>query len=222
MGIRKLYDQVKDECEFWGTLKHDNVVKAFIWYEDYTKKHDKMYLMLQFADMGDIASWNEQTKKYTPNQRMVDYLTRKLTEEEEFKNYGVPDCVSMLERVARFVFSQVANGLEYLHYDALVANRDVKPENIMFTTKEGGTNIYSHDRAQITDFTTVFKLKPETADIVKISGMQGSPAFMAPETIREFQYKPRPLDVWALGVSIYAFMFGDMPFWGDQVEDINQ
>lgn len=76
----------------------------------------------------------------------------------------------MLERVARFIFSQVANGLEYLHYDALVANRDIKPENIMFTTKEGGTNIFSHDRAQITDFTTVFKLKAETADIVKISG----------------------------------------------------
>ena len=76
----------------------------------------------------------------------------------------------MLERVAMFIFSQVANGLEYLHYEALVANRDIKPENIMFTTKEGGTNIYSHDRAQITDFTPVFKLKAETADIVKISG----------------------------------------------------
>ena len=55
--------------------------------------------------MGDIASWNEQTKKYITNQRMVDYLTRKLTEEEEFKNYGVPECASMLERVARFIFS---------------------------------------------------------------------------------------------------------------------
>ena len=62
LGIRKLYDQVSDECKFWGTLKHDNVVKAFIWYEDYTKKHDKMYLMLQFADMGDIASWNSETR----------------------------------------------------------------------------------------------------------------------------------------------------------------
>ena len=85
----------------------------------------------------------------------------------------------------------------------------------MFTTKEGGTNIFSHDRAQITDFTTVFKLKAETADIVKISGFQGSLAFMAPECIRDHEYRPRPLDVWALGVTIYAFMFGDMPFWHD-------
>ena len=128
----------------------------------------------------------------------------------------------MLERVAMFIFSQVANGLEYLHYEALVANRDIKPENIMFTTKEGGTNNYSHDRAQITDFTTVFKLKAETADIVKISGKQGSPAYMAPESINKPEYKPRPLDVWALGVTIYAFMFGELPFWGDSVEAIEQ
>ena len=50
----------------------------------------------------------------------------------------------------------MANGLEYLHEEAFVANRDIKPENILFTTKAGGTNIYSYDRAQITDFTTVF------------------------------------------------------------------
>ena len=128
----------------------------------------------------------------------------------------------MRERIARFIFSQVANGLEYLHYDALVANRDIKPENILFTTKEGGTNIYSHDRAQITDFTTVFKLHEETADVVMISGLQGSPAFQAPEVHSKPQFKPRPLDIWALGVSIYAFMFEEMPFWGETVEEINQ
>ena len=35
LGIRRLKDQVIDEIEFWGKLKHDNVVKVFIWYEDY-------------------------------------------------------------------------------------------------------------------------------------------------------------------------------------------
>ena len=113
---------------------------------------------------------------------MIEFLTRKLTEEEEFKDYG-SDCASMHERIARFIFSQVARGIEYLHDVALVANRDLKPDNILFTTKEGGTNIYSHDRAQITDFTTVFKLHRKTADIVKISSKQGSPGFIAPECV---------------------------------------
>lgn len=114
--------------------------------------------------MGEVASWSDSELRYIPNQRIIDHLTRKLTDEPEFAQFGASDCVSMKERVARFIFTQVASGLEYLHEDALVANRDLKPENMLFTTKEGGTNIYSHDRAQITDFTTVFKLPRETAD----------------------------------------------------------
>ena len=51
LGIRKLKDQVIDEVEFWGKLKHDNIVKVFIWYEDYKTQenpnpHDRMYLMM--------------------------------------------------------------------------------------------------------------------------------------------------------------------------------
>ena len=202
--------------EFWGKLKHDNVVKVFIWHEDYSPEpHDRMYLMMQYADMGEVSSWSETEKKYVTNQRVVDHLTRKLTEDPEFAQFGAADCASMKERVARFIFTQVANGLEYLHEEALVANRDLKPENMLFTTKEGGTNIYSHDRAQITDFTTVFKLPKETADQEMISGLQGSPAFMAPECSLRPEYKPRPLDVWAFGVSLYVYMFEEMPFWGD-------
>ena len=173
LGIRKLYDQIIDEVEFWGKLKHDNIVKAFIWYQDRNpdqyERHEKMYLMLQFADMGQIADVNEETMEYVANPRMVDYLSKKLTEQDEFKEFG-SFCANMHERVAMFIFQQVANGLQYLHEEAYVANRDIKPDNIMFTTKEGGTNIYSHDRAQITDFTTVFKMDKETADQVMISG----------------------------------------------------
>ena len=121
-----------------------------------------MYLMMQYADMGQIASpENENSRAYHANLKVIEYVANKLTNEEEFKEYAT-DCASMKERVCRFLFSQIANGLEYLHFDALIANRDIKPENILFTTKLGGTNIYSHDRAQITDFTTVFKLQEET------------------------------------------------------------
>ena len=66
LGIRKLKDQVIDEVEFWGKLKHDNIVKVFIWYEDYKthenpNPHDRMYLMMQFADLGQIADWDDAT-----------------------------------------------------------------------------------------------------------------------------------------------------------------
>ena len=51
LGIRKMKDQVIDEVEFWGKLKHDNIVKVFTWYEDYKtpenlNPYDRMYLMM--------------------------------------------------------------------------------------------------------------------------------------------------------------------------------
>ena len=178
--------------------------------------------MMQFADMGAIATLSETENQCIPNQKLIDYLTKKLTEEEEFKTFGVPECASMRERIAMFIFQQVAVGLEYLHETAFVANRDLKPDNILFATKSGGTNIYKHDRAQITDFTTVFKMCKDTADIVKVSGFQGTPVFQAPECSTLNEYHPRPLDVWAFGVSLYAFMFDHLPFWGTTESEVIQ
>ena len=177
---------------------------------------------MQFADLGQISDWSDDRTTYVANQRVVDFLTTKLTEEEEFKDYGADICPTMKERVAMFIFSQVANGIEYLHDVAYVANRDLKPDNILFTTKAGGTNIYLPDRAQITDFTTAFKFNRKTKDIVKISSRQGSPGFLAPEIMTQTEYRPCPLDVWALGICMYAFIYETMPFWGTTESEIHQ
>ena len=66
LGIRRLRDQMEDEIKIWGNFKHDNVIKSFIWMEDFRPKnpHDCMYLMMQFADMGEIASWKEAEHRY--------------------------------------------------------------------------------------------------------------------------------------------------------------
>jgi hypothetical protein len=97
---------MEDEIKIWGNLKHDNVIKSFIWMEDFSPKnpHDSMYLMMQFADMGEIASWKEAEHRYQVNEALMQYLENKLTEEEEFKQFGVPFCASMRERIAMFIF----------------------------------------------------------------------------------------------------------------------
>jgi serine/threonine protein kinase len=59
------------------------------------------------------------------------------------------------EKVAQFLFADVAEGLAYLHHPKiLVPNRDIKPENIVFTTELGGTSVGKRDRALIVDHTT--------------------------------------------------------------------
>ena len=59
-----------------------------------------------------------------------------------------------------FIFRGVVEGLKYLHEKNL-ANRDIKPENIVFATTKNGTNNTLEDRAQITDFTTVIECPNE-------------------------------------------------------------
>ena len=79
---------------------------------------------------------------------------------------------------------------------------------MLFTTKEGGTDNRLYDRAQITDFTTALKV-PDDDAMITDSG--GTKLFEAPE-VQSRMFKPKPLDVWGLGVSIYVMMFGIPPF----------
>ena len=79
---------------------------------------------------------------------------------------------------------------------------------MLFTTKEGGTDNRLYDRAQITDFTTALKVPDDDAFITDSGGTK---LFEAPE-VQGRMFKPKPLDIWALGVSIYVMIFGVPPF----------
>ena len=83
---------------------------------------------------------------------------------------------------------------------------------MLFTTKEGGTLNTLYDRAQITDFTVAVKLPEDNPEEFTCSDMAGTKIFLAPECKQAGQFKPKPLDIWALGVSIYVMVFGKAPF----------
>ncbi len=100
--------------------------------------------------------------------------------------------------------------MHYLHEELQLANRDIKPDNILFTTRAGGSNPDHPDRAQITDFTTVVKCQGSN---YKVNDDAGTLAFKPPECIWSgAPYCPKAFDVWSLGVSIYCLMFEQLPF----------
>lgn len=90
-------------------------------------------------------------------------------------------------------------------------HRDIKPENIVFATKEGGTNNRLEDRAQIADFTCALRIPRDNPNFL-IGGEEGTIVFMAPESVNA-SYLPKPIDVWALGVTIYACVYKRLPFF---------
>jgi len=49
-----------------------------------------------------------------------------------------------------------------------------------------------------------------------LTGTAGTPAFMAPEALIEDSsqfYSGRAQDIWSLGITLYAFVYGRVPFW---------
>ncbi|KAL3214540.1 hypothetical protein MRX96_007021, partial [Rhipicephalus microplus] len=89
----------------------------------------------------------------------------------------------------------------YLHHQKII-HRDIKPSNLLLDEK---------GRVQIADFGVCNQF--EGVDAL-LSGTAGTPAFVAPEALSEnrSEYSGKAVDVWAMGVTLYAFVVGNVPF----------
>ena len=88
-------------------------------------------------------------------------------------------------------------GLAYLHFNK-IAHGDLKPDNFLLAAN-GHLKIADFGSSQLT----------RVGDLVKRTA--GTPAFMAPEMCSGGSYQARMADVWALGASLYMFIFGNNP-----------
>lgn len=103
------------------------------------------------------------------------------------------------EDQAKFYFSEVVLGLEYLH-SLNIIYRDLKPENILL-------DIDGHIR--ITDFGLS---KQDIGMYDKSYSICGSPEYMAPEMLRSGEHGPS-VDFYTLGALVYEMLTGLPPFY---------
>jgi len=112
------------------------------------------------------------------------------------------------ELLAQQYFLDVVAGLDYLHQSRII-HRDIKPENLLLS---------SAGRVKISDF-GVSHVFADDDDQLKQSA--GSPAFLAPELCAAGTTPHGKLvDLWALGVTLYCFIYGRVPFMAENVLDI--
>lgn len=118
----------------------------------------------------------------------------------------VPTDQPLSEEQARQYFRDVILGIEYLHYQKIV-HRDIKPSNLL---------LGDDGHVKIADFGVSNQFEGNDA---LLSGTAGTPAFMAPETLSDQRksFSGKALDVWAMGVTLYCFVFGKCPFIDDYI-----
>ena len=84
-------------------------------------------------------------------------------------------------------------------------HRDIKLDNVLYDSM--------HYEVKLSDFTVSRNFKEGT----KMFDCEGTPSFTAPEctVVEEGGYEPKPTDIWSLGVCLYTFIAGIVPFYGD-------
>lgn len=106
-------------------------------------------------------------------------------------------------------------GLEHLHLCG-VCHRDIKPENVLWDPRE--------QLAKLSDFGISVFYKPDVGgDFFQSTG--GSYPFFAPEMCRAMRgagYSGRAADMWAVGVSLFMWLYHRMPYESDSVMNLMQ
>ena len=99
-------------------------------------------------------------------------------------------------------FRQLILAVEFLHANNIV-HRDIKPENILLCTK---------DDIKLADFGVSHICFDQDDTLTKTAG---TPAFQAPEAVnvQGLPYEGKPVDIWAMGVTLYCFLFATPPFF---------
>ena len=96
-------------------------------------------------------------------------------------------------------FRQILSAVGYCH-SFKICHRDLKPENILMT-RDGNVKIADFGMAAL----------HQTQDH-RLSTSCGSPHYAAPEVIRAAHYRGDKVDIWSLGVILYASLAGRLPF----------
>uniref|UniRef100_A0A672QIQ0 non-specific serine/threonine protein kinase n=1 Tax=Sinocyclocheilus grahami TaxID=75366 RepID=A0A672QIQ0_SINGR len=161
----------------------------------------------------------------TPEEETRVRLLESFSQEKHLRR---GDCATLLKNIgalpvemARMYFAETVLALEYIHNYGIV-HRDLKPDNLLIT---------SMGHIKLTDFglskmglmsltTNLYEghIEKDTREFLD-KQVCGTPEYIAPEVILRQGYG-KPVDWWAMGIILYEFLVGCVPFFGDTPEEL--
>lgn len=121
----------------------------------------------------------------------------------------------LTENMAQHFTQQLVIGLQVLHAQNIV-HCDLKPANILLSNPPVGS--CRNVKLKIADFGFSQRL---AADVKYITGIKGSPLYMAPEILGLKPYSSQA-DLYSLGVILYECIFGAAPYNNLNLEDLTK
>eukprot|EP00075_Anas_platyrhynchos_P011457 XP_027300710.1 MAP kinase-activated protein kinase 2 [Anas platyrhynchos] len=107
------------------------------------------------------------------------------------------------EREASEIMKSIGEAIQYLH-SINIAHRDVKPENLLYTSKRPNAVL------KLTDF----GFAKETTTHNSLATPCYTPYYVAPEVLGPEKYD-KSCDMWSLGVIMYILLCGYPPFYSN-------
>ncbi|MEZ4339271.1 MAG: serine/threonine-protein kinase, partial [Sandaracinaceae bacterium] len=146
---------------------------------------------IQFFDFGEIEGRLFIVMEYAEGPTLADVLAK-----------GPLD----LDRVDHLL-EQIAGSLHEAHAKGVV-HRDLKPDNIILTTRGG-----EPDFVKVCDF-GIAQRRGEGPEITVEGTIIGTPQYMSPEQLSGAPVDGRS-DVYSLGLILFEMLTGVRPFYGD-------
>ena len=143
----------------------------------------------------------EKIKNEQKIEKEVYYIVMEYLEHGESLQYITKVCKGenkgFGEEFGRLIFAQLLDGLEEMH-SKNIFHRDIKLENIMV----GGDDY----KFKYVDFGF------STDNIGRLNSFLGTPSYAAPELHFKRPYFGKSEDIFSLGVSLFIFVTGGLPF----------
>ena len=110
------------------------------------------------------------------------------------------DLCPMSEELCKDRFKDLMKGVEYLHNVKSIVHRDLKPQNLLIT-KENSLKICDFGAAQLIQ---------DSKD--ELCSSSGTFMFMPPEAHSSVNFRGKPADIWACGITLYYMLTKSSPY----------